>query len=178
MGDVGDPPDLARPAAGLGIGQDDDELIVVVRVGIGILLQAVVLDVEDDRRALIVPDRQVEGIFDVAHERHPVGGDLGALVLIVPPFDEIGGELLRQPGPGHAQVPGDEEHGGADVVLGLGDHLLLDRDLVAAGIDEQGPQDGHEHNGAADEELDHREARGPLCRRVSSRFHGSCSFIA
>ncbi|MCK7525053.1 MAG: hypothetical protein MZV64_49320 [Ignavibacteriales bacterium] len=32
----------------------------------------------------------------------------------------------------------EEEHRGPDVVLDLGDHLLLDRDLVAAGVDEQG----------------------------------------
>ena len=79
-------------------------------------------------------------------------------------LDEIRGEFDGQPGPGHAQVAADEEHRGADVVLDLGDHLLFDGDLVAARVDEQGPQDGHEHDGAADEELDHGEARGPFRR--------------
>ena len=162
VGHVGDLADLAGPAARGRIGQDEDELGVVELVRVGVLLEAVVVGAQDGRRALVAPDGEVEGVLDVAHHRDPVGLDLRALVLVVDAFEEVSGELVGQAHPGHAQVPGEEEHRRPDVVLDLGDHLLLDGDLVAPGVDDQGGQDGDQHDRAADEELDHGEPRGPV----------------
>jgi len=40
VGDVGDGPDLARPAARLGIGQDEDVFVVIESVGVGVTVRS------------------------------------------------------------------------------------------------------------------------------------------
>jgi len=112
MPDLGNDPDLARAAARFGVGKVEDVPVVIEGVGIRLLLEAEVFDIESGRRPLVIPEGEVERFLDVAHDRYPVGQDLSsALVFVVLRLEEIAGELLGQPCPGHAEVPAEEKDG-------------------------------------------------------------------